>query len=250
MSRGHVKFIALGIGVYLAGLLVLFPAAVAINWAPQVPGLAYGAASGTLWQGKLNGVNYRGLALGTATWSLHPLSLLGLAVVADVTLDHTDRAPLSASVRATPAGQVEISALRGGMTLAELARAGVVPKNIATGDVILDLDRVVLDNGRPVTAEGRGGLVNLRSALLPGVALGSFEGELETTDAGIVATFRDVEAPLRVAGQAQLRPDGGYDVTGRITPVAETPEALRRGLALLGQPDASGQYSFRFGGRL
>lgn len=250
MTRGRVKFIALGVGVYLAGLLVLFPASIAVNWAPQVPGLALGAASGTLWQGKLDGVNYRGLALGSATWSLHPLSLLGLAVAADVTLDRTGRAPLSTSVRATPAGLVEISALRGGVTLAELARAGVLPANIATGDVILDLDRIVLDNGRPVAAEGRGGLVNLRSTLLPGINLGSFEGEIQTTDAGITATFRDVEAPLRVAGQAQVRPDGSYDVSGAITPVAETPEALRRGLALLGQPDASGQYSFRFGGRL
>lgn len=249
--RLTAKLVALAISVYLAGLIARFPASLAIAWfVPATPGLVLGAADGTIWQGRIASIEYRGWNIGTADWSLEPFALFGLAVAADVKLERPGQGLLSAAVRATGAGRIEISDLQGAITLADLSRAKLVPGNIATGDVILNVENLELLNGRPVAADGRLGLANLRSALLPGVALGNYEGELATTDAGIAASFREVEAPLRVAGQGQLGADGRYTVSGSITPSAETPDALRRGLALLGQPDASGRYSFSFSGQL
>ena len=251
MKRPAARLALLGIGVYLAGLIVFFPATLAIRWfVPSTPGLALGAADGTVWNGRLAGVTYRGLDLGAAEWTLHPLALLGLAASADVALERASGERMLASIRATLAGDVAISGLRGSVSLAELARAKLLPANIATGDVILDLQQLDVQNSRPVAAAGRVGLTNLQSALLPGIALGSYEGNVETTDAGIAATFRELDAPLRVAGKLELRPDGAYNVSGSITPVAETPDALRRGLALLGQSDPSGSYAFGFSGTL
>lgn len=251
MNRRVLKFAALAVAVYLAGLLALFPASPAIAWfAPPTPGLALGPARGTIWNGSVASVEYRGWNAGAAAWTLKPRSLLGLAVAADVVLERAGQGPLSASLRATSAGRIEITDLRGAVTLDELARAKLLPANVASGEVILNITRLELLDGRLLHAEGKGGLVNLRSALLPGVPLGDYEGEITTTDNVVIASFRDVTAPVRVAGQAQIQPDGSYTVSGSITPTNETPESLRRGLALLGQPDASGRYSFGFSGRL
>lgn len=251
MKRGLLKYAALAVAVYLVALLALFPASLALRWfAPAVPGLALGAADGTLWSGRIGGVEYRGLDLGVAEWSLQPLALLTLTAAAEISLDRPNGAPISAEVRAGFDGSAEITALHGAFTLADLERARLLPKNIASGEVILNLERLELLDGRPVAATGRGGLTNLRSPLLPGVPLGSYEGDIDTDDNGISVVFRDVEAPLRVTGEAVLSPDGRYTVSGSVLPTAETPEELRRGLALLGQPDASGRYSFRFSGTL
>lgn len=246
-----VKIGILAFLVYLAGLVTLFPAPLAARWfMPAMPGLVLGPAEGTIWNGRITDIEYRAWNIGAAEWSLRPFSLLALDIAADVKLERPTQGPMSAFIRATTDGQVDVRDLQGGITLADLSHAKIMPANIASGEVILNLQRLDLLDGRPVAAQGQIGLANLNSALLPGVALGNYEGEIETTDAGIIASFRELEAPLRVTGQAQLGQDGRYTVSGNITPSADTPDALRRGLALLGQPDASGRYSFSFSGQL
>lgn len=250
MKRPVLKFTALAVVIYLAGLVTLFPASLAMRWfVPAMPGITLGNADGTVWNGHISGIGYRGWNIGAAAWSLEPLSLLQLSVGADVLIEREGRGPVSANVRITPE-TMAFGALRGAVTLAELGKAGILPSNIANGEIILNLDRLEVQNDLPVAADGVIGLTELQSALLPGVALGSFEAELETTDAGIEATFHELEAPLDIAGQALVKPDGSYTVSGSITPTPETPEQLRRGLMLLGQPDASGRYAFNFSGRL
>jgi len=251
MKRPVLKLAALAIVVYIATLLALFPASLALRWfLPAIPGLVVGPASGTIWDGSVTGIEYAGWNPGRATWKLDPFALLTLRAAADMHVDRGNAAPIRFSVSAGLAGDVDISNLQATLTLADLERARVMPRNIASGEILLNLPRLELVDGRPVAAEGRVSLAGLQSAFLPGVALGSYEGELKTTETGITATFRDAEAPLGVTGQAQLQPDGRYSASGSITPRSETPEGLRRGLGLLGQPDASGRYSFSFNGQL
>ncbi|HEX7047505.1 MAG TPA: type II secretion system protein N [Gammaproteobacteria bacterium] len=250
MKRRVVKFAALAAGVYLIGLIALFPASLAVRWfVPSMPGITLGAADGTVWNGHIAAISYRGWNLGAAEWSLEPLALFSLAIGADVQLERPNRGPLAANVRITTSS-MEFTALRGAVTLAELARAGMLPANVASGEIILNLARLEVVNDLPVAADGVIGLVDLRSTLLPGVPLGNYEADIETTDAGISATFRELEAPLDIAGQAEVKPNGSYTVTGTITPTPQTPESLRRGLMLLGQPDASGRYEFSFSGTM
>lgn len=250
MRRPVAKLTALAVGIYLIGMIALFPASLAVRWfVPAMPGITLGPADGTIWNGHIAGISYRDWNLGAAIWSLEPLALFGLAVGADVQLERPGRGPLAANVLITPSA-IEFTALRGAVTLAELASAGMLPSNIASGEIILNLERLKVQNDLPVAADGVIGVTNLQTTLLPGVALGNYEASVETTDTGISATFRELEAPIDIAGQADVRPDGSYTVSGSITPTPETPESLRRGLMLLGQPDSSGRYEFSFSGRL
>lgn len=251
MNRPVLKLATLVIVVYLFTLFALFPASLATRWfMPPIPGLAMGPVDGTVWSGRIAGVEYNGLNAGNASWQLEPLALLTLRAVADIQLDRGDAAPMEFSLTAGMGGKMEFNNLQGALTLAELEQARLMPRNVASGMVLLNIPQLVLVNQRPTFAQGRVGLTELQSRLLPGVPLGSYEGDIDTMNDVITLAFRDIEAPLRVTGQGQLQPDGRYTVSGEITPSNATPEALRRGLALLGQPDASGRYTFNFSGQL
>lgn len=245
------KIAALCALVFLLGLVAMFPAALAARWfVPPVPGLVIGPLEGSIWEGRANSIEYRRMSLGATRWNVDPLGLLALTLDAQVTVERENAAPLRADVAISPSGEIEVESLSGTLTLADLEHAGLMPRNIARGDVMLDVAALRLADGRILAADGRAGLVNLQSSLLPGVSLGSYEGRFETGADTVTATFSDVEAPLRLNGRAELRPDGSYTASGTIIPTADTPEALRQGLMFLGQPDASGRYNFSFDGRL
>lgn len=251
MKRPVLKLVTLVVVIYLFTLLALFPASLAARWfMPPISGLVMGPVDGTIWNGRIAGVEYNGLNAGDASWQLDPVALLTLRAVADVQLDRGDASPMEFAVAAGLGNRIEFRNLQGALMLAELEQARLMPRNIASGNVLLNVSQLVLENQRPTFAQGRVGLTELQSRLLPDVPLGSFEGEIDTANSVITLAFRDVEAPLRVTGQAQLQPDGRYAVTGNITPTNATPDALRRGFVLLGQPDASGRYTFSFNGQL
>ncbi|MBW3566650.1 MAG: type II secretion system protein N [Proteobacteria bacterium] len=252
MKRPALKIAILVVAVYLVGLLALFPASLAVRWfVPSIPGLVIAPASGTVWNGNVTGIRYADWNVGSATWKLDPLALLTLQIAADVNVERANATPLLFNVRTGLAGNIAFTDLKGELTVADLEQLRLVPRNIASGNLLFNMVLLELSrDGRLLAADGRLGATNLQSAFIPDVSLGSYESDVETSDTGISATFRDVEAPLRVGGQANLQPDGRYTVSGNITPTEETPESLRRGLVLLGQPDASGRYAFRFNGSL
>ncbi len=245
------KIALLAILVFLAGLVALFPASLAVRWfLPEIPGLVLGAAEGSAWNGRVDGVEYNGWNAGNLHWSLNPLGLLLLRADADLRLARTG-GEITAEVKAGMGGSVLIENLRGTLTVADLENARLVPPNFATGELVLNVESLMLEDGRPISAAGRIGLVRLQSPLLPRVALGDYAGEISTPEAGnIVLRFNELEAPLQVRGDATLDANGSYRVAGRITPLAATPEQIRRGLVFLGSPDNSGAYPFSFQGTL
>lgn len=251
MKRPVLKMAALAVAVYLVSLLALFPAALAARWfVPPIPGLVLGATEGTVWDGRAHNVEYRGLNAGTLRWSVRPLSLLALRLTADVQVTRGGGEDISATATISPDGAIHVRNLRGGLAIAELEQAQLVPKNFASGALLVNVDELEIVDGRPATAIGRLGLTGLRSPLLPDVNLGDYSANLQTDVNGVAAEFSELEAPISVEGNALLRPDGRYTVSGHITPRSETPEMLRRGLSLMGSPDASGRYPFSFEGTL
>lgn len=245
------KIALIAVVVFVAGLIALFPASLAARWfVPDVPGLVLGSAEGTAWNGQVNGVEYNGWNAGNLHWSLNPLGLFLLRADAELRLER-DAGEITAEVSATSDGRVNVVNLRGPLRIADLENARLVPRNFAAGELVLNVERLILDNGRPVSATGRIGLVNLHSPLLPRVPLGDYGGEMSTPEEGdIRLSFTELEAPLQVRGEARLSADGSYQVSGSITPLSETPEQIRRGLVFLGSPEANGAYPFSFQGTL
>lgn len=62
--------------VFLIAAATLFPLRLALDAAQPPAGLSVGEATGTIWNGRLRNVNWRGVALGDFDASLSPLDLL------------------------------------------------------------------------------------------------------------------------------------------------------------------------------
>lgn len=249
MTRAGLRLTGLVVVVYLVGLLTLFPASLAVRWfVPDMPGLALGPTEGTIWRGRIDSVEYLEWPGGQASWKLNPLALLSLRANADIELRRHQGNTISAYVSARPDGSADIRSLRGTLTLRDLEQLRIVPRNVASGELLINMDRLQLHDGRLLAAEGRLALTDLRTPLLPNEPLGSYSAEVTTEDNAVVARYSQLEAPLEVSGDARVHPDGRYTVAGSILPTRETPEMIRRGLGFMGSPDSSGRYPFRFEG--
>ncbi|GAB4146119.1 MAG: hypothetical protein Tsb0016_16430 [Sphingomonadales bacterium] len=76
MRRGRAVAAALA-GFLVLWLIVTMPLAVAWRWlAPDLPGLGFERATGTIWHGRFEGAHWRGADLGDADWRLSAWRLM------------------------------------------------------------------------------------------------------------------------------------------------------------------------------
>lgn len=244
------RLIALGIGVFLGGLVIRFPANAAVAWfLPEIPGVEIGTATGTIWQGRLLGVQYRKLAIERIDWDISATALLTGSVQADLNARLHD-GELHATVSHGFGGTTTITNLKGTAPLAIASHIGVMPRDFASGEILLNFQTVQLDNGKPIAVEGRGALTNLRNSLMPDVALGDYEAVLNSTEQGIVGNFRDLHAPVEISGSATLQPTGQYSVSASLRPRPDAPEKLQEALKFLGPEDSEGRRQVEMEGHL
>lgn len=248
-----LALVALGVGVYLAFLIVSFPASVAKRWfVPDEVSLA--VLNGSVWNGSAAYGAVEGIAFTDLNWQLSPVSLLSgkVDLVADLRLP-TGFA--STNVLAT-SDRIEFTDLRASTNLA-LFREPFALGEIE-GDVSLSLDRLEISNGRPVTAIGEMQVANLAAPPpLPingvsVISLGNFRASLTSGDQpGLVALLNDEGGPLELSGQLTLSPEGSYVLDSMIRPRADASQHLVDGLQLMaGPPNAEGQRNFVLRGTL
>lgn len=248
LTRG--RLVAIGIAVFLAGLIARFPANAAMAWfVPEIPGVSLGTASGTVWSGQLSNIQYRKLSIPQLAWELAPTALLTGTVRSQLEVRLPD-GELQANVARSLGGSVRVTDLRGNASLALASRLGVMPAGLASGEILLNFSAIELENGKPVAIDGRGALTGLRSSLMPELALGDYEADISTSGQAITGNFRDLDAPVEISGSATLTPDGQYSVSARLRARPEAPEKLREGLKFLGPEDAEGRRQFDMEGRL
>ena len=156
MSRR--SWLALGIGLYVAFALAMFPAGVALRWfAP--PGTTFAGVAGTLWSGSAATCSVNGFTAEQLRWRLRPLSLFLGRVSANVEARIPDGF-VSGDVIATPLS-VRFSDLRGGTSLPALS--SVLPVRGLRGQASVSIESLVLENGWPATAVGELKLQGLES---------------------------------------------------------------------------------------
>lgn len=251
-----MRYLAVGVLLYLLFLLALFPAAQAYRWVAEpltsaLPDLKLGGVEGTVWSGKSRMV-YRRILQGQASWQLSPWSLLfgkasltGLLQAQEGYLQARVAAPLAG-------GAVELTALEGRLPVSELARLAPPIPVILGGMVSMELPVLVIDEaGRILTAEGS--LVWHQAAMSAPQALefGDLQLVLRTGEEGrIVGDISDRGGPLKLAATVQLAADGGYRVNGTVATAPNAPATLVQSLGLLGKPDAQGRYRLAYSGRV
>jgi hypothetical protein len=231
--RFWIAVIALGLVVYLLGLVVNLPAA---RLAPVLAerGVVLESARGSIWEGAGSRLLVRGLEIPAPSWDLSGPALFMGRVNARLATGWGD-----ARVRAGMGGDL---ALRDVDMIIPLETLRGIPGAEALslgGDLVLDLAGIEVSDSIPRRAQGR---VLWRDAVIGslGTDLGGYEVVLETINETITGRIRDTGGPVEASGAVALEPDGQYRLDLRLAARAGAEPFIENGLRLLGPQDPRG----------
>jgi general secretion pathway protein N len=239
------RLLVIGTLVFVAGLVLLFPARVAYRWATP-PGLNLSGIAGTVWRGSAAEASVNGIYLRDIHWKfvLRRLFQVQAAYALDAAVPG---GYVDAEIGVSPGGDVHVRNFRGSLSLASLGPVVGLPG--LEGNVNADISRLRVKDGAPVSADG---FLEVGSLVVPAVMqspLGSFRADLETREDGIAASVVDTQAVFDLTGRALLTEGRNYEFLGSVAPTADTPDKLEQQMRILGTPDANGQRQLRLAGR-
>jgi general secretion pathway protein N len=244
--------LALGVGAYLAFLIVSFPASTAFAWfVPEQVQLA--GVEGTLWSGRAAAVSVERFALQDVRWRTSPWPLFTGRLSANVEARLPDGF-VNTHVTASRS-RVRLSDARLAVSLPTLQ--GLFPLGGTRGQATANLSTVELVDGWPTAAIGELRLAKLevpsfQRGAQP-IALGDYLVKFEPPAGGqgIAATFNDTGGALEVSGTAALQPTHAYVLDAFVKPRAGASPELVQGLSFMAQePDSSGRRRFMLSGTL
>ncbi|MBE0510337.1 MAG: type II secretion system protein N [Chromatiales bacterium] len=247
----------LGLLAYLVFLIAMLPASQVWRFAAepiqrQAPQLAVYGLSGTLWRGQASELRWQGHSLGRLEWQLSPWSLLRQRLDSRFSLQTPQgylqgrlQLPLSAT-------SLELAEVQGRLPLQELSRfANNLPLQL-DGQLSIQLKQLRRDKQGAIQAL-QGQLIWHQASVLMGepLSLGDLRAELSDNGEGALrAQLHDHGGPLRLDGEFHLSAQGRYRLQANLGSRESAQPALQQGLAMLGRPDAQGNYPLQFNGSL
>ncbi len=246
------RYALLGLGAFLLFLLVLAPATLITDRiGARFPGFTVQTVAGTLTQGIMHGLQWRGTRIEKLSWNWQPLGLatgrLGFRLeVADPQIKLTGYAAMGWD------RQWRFQEVTGSTPLDALYALAGQPKLPLQGMVEWHLRELRLNAaGRPTALNGLIHLLNVRTTLSQPLALGDVVIEASPTAVdGIQGQVQDRNGPLALQGTFSLLPDGRYRFNGQVAVRDAGNPSLRQTLALLGPPDSNGRWPLDLSGIL
>jgi general secretion pathway protein N len=243
------RLIFLGLIVFLAVMVVTFPARVAYTWFAPTE-LQLSGIEGSIWNGSAAEGFAAGAYIQNINWQFIPLALLSGNLAY-----HTSSNPASGSMTSNVAvgmnGELTLSNLTGNLPLDLVHPA--FQQNGIRGDISLQFDSVVINNGMPSIVVGS---VTVSDFFVPDLStstLGDFRADdFQTADGIVIIKVEDVDAVVDVAGTItiSLNTDRSYAFIGTVAPTSATPASIVNQLVFLGSANEDGQHDFRFEGQL
>ncbi|MCC5855660.1 MAG: type II secretion system protein N [Idiomarina sp.] len=249
MKRGWV--IALIVTVYVVGLLVHLPARVVTQsltqFAPLPADVTIQRVQGTIWRGELGRLQVGEHVLQDLSWRIYPLSMLAGGLGLDLSVRDMPANPFQGSGHVyVRRNQLEVSDLQVRGDIGVIGQWLKIPDLVPLrGDLIFGVNNFAM--GEPVCHSLAARLAVFDVSTRIGRQwhdLGDYVMSFSCADGWIdVTTDPDNLLGLNVNGRfipAQV--DLGVD----LQPRAEAPAPIHDLLRLVGEPDASGRYSWRF----
>ncbi len=244
--RNSKRLILAGIATFVIGLVITFPARVAYQW--FAPGeLKLSGINGSIWHGSAAQGTAGGVYLADINWSFQPLALL------TGRLEFASNSNLAsgffdAKIAVGIGGNLTLSDVAGALTLDTLA--AMLPLSGIEGDVSLQFEELVVEDGLPIAATGTLNIANLVARNLSPTRLGDYRAEFQTDDDGILASVEAISGVLELGGTFKLTRDRNYKFVGKVAAKPNAPINIAQQLQLLGSPDAQGKREFRIEGQL
>ncbi|MBT8091790.1 MAG: type II secretion system protein N [Gammaproteobacteria bacterium] len=243
--RGLLLIAAL---TFIIGLVVLFPARIAYQWAAP-GGVALSGIQGTVWLGSADAASAGGIFLRDIRWSNRPWHLLTGRL-----LYRIEASPVAGFVE----GDVFVS-IGSSVTLSgSNVRASLPLQMFAStfnlrgmqGNASLQLEHFKVRDGLPVELDGT---VEIDGLLLPAVErtpIGGYRAEFFTQQDGISGSVEDTDGVVDIAGSLQLNNDRNFRFIAKVMAKSTTPPGLRSRLQRLPQADDAGKRELRIEGSL
>src|SRR5271156_1861661 len=193
--RSYRPLVLIGLAAVLAVVIASLPASLVAHFLPDF--IHAEDYSGSLWHGSAGKIRVDAHDAGALEWWVHPLSLLGISVVADL---HWVKVGFvaNATVKIDRHGYTA-HAVKGEGPIEDLRDFGIAPGWRGIAD--LNFSEVTGDFTRPLAAVGDLRISNLMSAQVAGGAdLGSYdlslpEGAIDA-DGNVTAKLVDTGGPL------------------------------------------------------
>jgi general secretion pathway protein N len=240
------RLIAAGVVTLLIGLVTIFPARVAYRWlAPASVGLE--GISGSVWNGRAAQAQVEGFYVRDLAWRFRPLGLVtgNLSYAVEAT-------PASGFINATVllgvTGAVRLEDLQASLPLQPFE--GLVGMPGLRGTVNLQFERIVIEDGLPVAANGRLAVADLVAPMIHRGSIGGYRADFFTQNTGVLASIEDTDGVVDIAGSFEIAADRSYQFLAQLAPKAGTPHNLRQQMNFLGTANDRGQYELRLEGQL
>lgn len=245
MSGSVWRLVGLGIAAFVAAVIITLPARVAWSWvAPE--GVALHNATGSVWNGRADGVSVSGVPLGAPAWDAAVLSLFTGRAAWNITLDRPDGFLNGRVAIPLTGAAIEFRDTEGAVPLR--AVENFFPIRPQDSAITLRIDRLRLENGWPVTLQGTISVTELPVRGIE-VPLGPFQADFpDAGDGPPVGILSSVGGPLDIDGRLELAADRTWLIEGTAAPGSEAPQSLSRGLSALGPADSAGRRPFSLSG--
>jgi general secretion pathway protein N len=252
-----LRYLAIGLPLYLLFLVALFPAAQAWRFAAEplastVPELKLAGLDGTVWSGRAGMVVYRKALLGEMNWQLSPMALLFGQGELQAMLQSDNGYLLSRVSTPLGGGSVALADIEGQLPLSELMRFAPYLPVALDGRVSLNLPVLELSaDGRLHRADGTLTWHQAAMSAPQALSFGDLQLVLRTEAEGqVVGVISDRGGPLSITGTVQFSPNGVYVLNASIAAAEGAPAELRGSLGMLGKPDAQGRHRLNYTGKL
>ncbi len=244
--RNTKRLILAGIATFVIGLVITFPARVAYQWFAPAE-LRLGGISGSIWRGTAAQGTAGGVYLADINWSFRPLALLR-GKLEFATSSKLASGFFDAKIAIGVGGNLTFSDVAGALTLDTLT--AILPLSGIEGDVSVQFEEIIIENGVPVAATGTINIGNLVSRLLSPSRLGDYRVEFQTNDDGILGSVEAISGVLDLGGTIKLTRDRNYEFVGKVAARPNAPLSIAQQLQFLGSPDSQGKREFRIEGQL
>ncbi|HVA54443.1 MAG TPA: type II secretion system protein N [Gammaproteobacteria bacterium] len=237
-----------GLLAYLVFLLATLPAVYPLAWwQRRVHDVQLSKISGSVWSGAAQEFTLNGQPWGALQWHIDWRALFTGHMGYHLEL----RAP-DIELQGRVAGTRDdflLQDVRGHIPVRRLEALLPLPAGSVSGNLNMDLNRVLLIKMQPVLTDG---VVNLTDASLSwpqNLTLGNYQLKLTSQNQkGISGSFMDTSGPLVVQGTLSLTPKGRYQVSGTLTSRDPNNAALTKLLGYL-PGDEAGHHPFKLSGQ-
>ena len=236
--------ILVGAATLIVGLIAMFPARVAYQWA-SAPLVSMRGIEGTVWSGRASEFTTNGVYLSNLTWRIKPFHLF-IGKASFVISGTPVSGFLDGEISIGFGGKVSLQNLAASLPLQMIESAANIPG--LRGNASLQFERLELVGGRPAALDGTIDVANLVVPMLSRGSLGGYRAEFFTENKGIIASVEDTDGVIDLAGSLQVDLAGTYAFLGKVRAKPNTPDSVTRQLRYLPPADESGQHELRLEG--